>query len=78
MAGSCFGIMDITGIFQSLDYFDFRTIYFAALVGGFIVYFFGQLSMDKEAKTSMQIIAHELTHSFCIDNLSLRKAHKSR
>ncbi len=54
----------LPAFFQSLDYFDFRTIYFAALVGGFIVYFFGQLSMDKEAKTSMQIIAHELTHSF--------------
>ena len=54
----------LPAFFQSLDYFDFKTIYFAALAGGFIVYFFGQLSMDKEAKTSMQIIAHELTHSF--------------
>jgi len=49
---------------QSFDYFSFRSIYFLALVGGFFTYFVGAMSMDSGAKTSMQIIAHELTHSF--------------
>nr|QJR98256.1 hypothetical protein PlAlph_2610 [uncultured Alphaproteobacteria bacterium] len=54
----------VPAFFQSLDYFGFRNIYFIALFGGFFMYFIAQVSMDSGAKTSMQIIAHELTHSF--------------
>lgn len=54
----------VPAFFQSLDYFGFRNIYFISLVGGFFMYFIAQVSMDSGAKTSMQIIAHELTHSF--------------
>lgn len=54
----------LPAIFQSMDYFDFKKISFLAMIGGFFVYFIAQMSMDSAAKTSMQIIAHELTHSF--------------
>lgn len=54
----------IPAFFQSMDYFSFRNIYFISLVGGFFMYFIAQVSMDSGAKVSMQIIAHELTHSF--------------
>lgn len=54
----------VPAFFQSLDYFGFRNIYFISLSGGFFMYFIAQMSMDSGAKTSMQIIAHELTHSF--------------
>lgn len=57
-------VWTLPAFFQSLDYFGFRNIYFYSLVGGFFLYFVGSLSMDSGAKTSMQIIAHELTHSF--------------
>jgi hypothetical protein len=54
----------LPSFFQSLQYFRFGSVYFVALVGGFFVYFVGSMSMDSGSKTSMQIIAHELTHSF--------------
>ena len=57
-------VVSLPAIFQSVDYFGFRSIYFLALVGGFFMYFIGAMSMDSSAKTSMQIIAHEFTHSF--------------
>ena len=57
-------LMMLPTFFQSLDYFNFRSVHFVALVGGFFVYFVGSMSMDSSSKTSMQIIAHEFTHSF--------------
>ena len=57
-------LLSLPAIFQSIDYFGFANIYFLALVGGFIMYYIGAVSMDAGAKTSMQIVAHEMTHSF--------------
>ena len=54
----------VPAVYQSFDYFNFRNYYFLALVGGFFTYFVGSMTLDSGAKTSMQIIAHELTHSF--------------
>jgi len=57
-------LLTVPTFFQSIPYFNFRSVYFIALIGGFFVYFVGSMSMDSATKTSMQIIAHELTHSF--------------
>lgn len=57
-------ICSLPSFFQSLDYFNFKNIRFFALLGGFVMFFVARSSMDSGVKTSMQIIAHELTHSF--------------
>jgi len=54
----------VPALVQSVDYFGFRNIYFMSLVGGFFMYFVGAVSMDSSSKTAMQIVAHEMTHSF--------------
>lgn len=63
MAGGGMGIVVGAGFFQSLEYFDFKTLKFVALFGGFS-FFVARTSMEASIRTSMQIIAHELTHSF--------------
>ena len=57
-------LVSLPAFIQSIDYFGFRNVYFLSLIGGFFAYFVGAMSMDSGAKTSMQIIAHEMTHSF--------------
>lgn len=58
------GVVVGAGFFQSLEYFDFKTLKFVALFGGFFLFFVARTSMEASIRTSMQIIAHELTHSF--------------
>ena len=57
-------LWSVPAFFQSLEYFDFKTLKFVALFGGFFMFFVARTSMDASVRTSMQIIAHELTHSF--------------
>lgn len=64
MAGGGMGVVVGAGFFQSLEYFDFKTLKFVALFGGFFLFFVARTSMEASIRTSMQIIAHELTHSF--------------
>ncbi len=54
----------IFAFYQSIEYFNFATLKFVALIGGIIFFFSAKATMDKEVKTSMEIIAHELTHAF--------------
>ncbi len=49
---------------QSLSYFQFSNWRYIALFGGFFLFFIARGMMDNNAKTSMEIIAHELTHAF--------------
>ncbi len=57
-------LWSIPAFFQSLEYFNFKNLKFIALLGGFFMFFVARTSMDSSVKTSMQIIAHELAHSF--------------
>ena len=57
-------LWSVPAFFQSLEYFDFKTLKFVALIGGFFLFFVARTSMDSSVRTSMQIIAHELAHSF--------------
>ena len=57
-------LWSVPAFFQSLEYFDFKTLKFVALFGGFFLFFVARTSMEASIRTSMQIIAHELTHSF--------------
>jgi len=57
-------LLFLPALYQSFDYFNFNNIKFLALVGGVFMFFVARTSVDAGVKTSMQIIAHELTHSF--------------
>jgi hypothetical protein len=59
---------------QSLDYFNFKNLRFVALIGGIFMFFVARTSMDKDARASLEILAHELTHSF----FALLTLHKVR
>ena len=49
---------------QSLAYFQFTNFRYLALFGGFFLFFISRGMMDSSVKTSMEILAHELTHAF--------------
>lgn len=48
----------------SIDFFNFKNFKYLALGAGFFMYFIARTMADSSVKTSMQIVAHELTHSF--------------
>lgn len=59
-----FMLVSIPAYIQSLSYFQFMSAKFIALGLGFFLFFMARSMADASVKTSMQIIAHECTHSF--------------
>jgi hypothetical protein len=49
---------------QSLSYFNFANLKYLALFGGFFFFFIARGFMDSGMKTTMEILAHEMTHAF--------------
>ena len=57
-------LVSIPAYIRSLYYFNFVNIKFIVLGAGFILFFIARQMADASVKTSMQIVAHELTHAF--------------
>lgn len=57
-------LVSIPAYIQSLSYFQFMSARFISLGLGFFLFFMARGMADASVKTSMQIIAHECTHSF--------------
>jgi hypothetical protein len=57
-------LVSLPALASSIDYFSFANYQTFALGAGFFMYFVGRTMMDSGARTSMQIVAHELTHTF--------------
>ncbi len=57
-------LVSLPALFSSIDFFNFRNFKFLSLGAGFFMYFMARTMADSSVKTSMQIIAHELTHTF--------------
>ena len=57
-------LVSIPAYIQSLSYFHFMSARFISLGLGFFLFFMARGMADASVKTSMQIIAHECTHSF--------------
>ncbi len=57
-------LISLPALISSIDFFNFKNFKYLALGGGFFMYFIARTMTDSSVKTSMQIVAHELTHSF--------------
>lgn len=57
-------LISIPAYIRSLSYFNFVSLKFIALGAGFILFFIARQMADSSVRTSMQIVAHELTHAF--------------
>ena len=57
-------VWSLFAFYQSIDYFNLKNLRFIAMIGGIVMFFVARASMDKDVRVSMQILAHELTHSF--------------
>lgn len=51
-------------IIHSFHFFTIKNIKTFSLLGGVVFFIFSKIMMDPSVRTSMQIIAHELTHTF--------------
>ncbi len=57
-------LFSLPAFVQSLKFFQFFQFRYFALLGGFFLFFISRSMMDNSAKTSMEILAHEMTHAF--------------
>lgn len=57
-------LISLPALFLSYDFFNFKSFKYVALGAGFFMYFIARTMADSSVKTAMQIVAHELTHSF--------------
>ena len=57
-------LISVPALLCSIDFFDFKNFTYVALGAGFFMYFIARTMADSSAKTAMQIVAHELTHTF--------------
>ncbi|MBQ8869755.1 MAG: M50 family metallopeptidase [Alphaproteobacteria bacterium] len=57
-------LISLPALFSSVDFFSFTSFKYVALGAGFFMYFIARTMADSSVKTAMQIVAHELTHSF--------------
>ena len=56
--------LSIPAYIRSVDYFSFTNIPFISFAVGFFMFFIARTLADKTTTTTMQTIAHELTHTF--------------
>lgn len=56
--------LSLPALVRSLDYFNFSNIRYWALFAGFLFFFVARTMMDSSVRTSMEVLAHELTHAF--------------
>lgn len=57
-------LISLPALILSYDFFNFKSFKYVALGAGFFMYFIARTMADSSVKTSMQVVAHELTHSF--------------
>ena len=57
-------LVSLPAFVSSIDFFNLKSFKYLALGAGFFMYFIARTMADSSVKTSMQIVAHELTHSF--------------
>lgn len=56
--------LSLPAFVKSLDAFSFMSWRYVAMCAGFFMFFIGRTLMDSASRTSMEVLAHELTHAF--------------
>lgn len=59
-----FLLCSLPALIKSLDYFNFANVRYWALFAGCLFFFVARTMMDASVRTSMEVLAHELTHAF--------------
>lgn len=57
-------LLSLPAYVQSLAYFNFASLQYLVLGGGFFLFFIARSMMDSSVRVNMEIIAHEMTHAF--------------
>lgn len=57
-------LISLPAFLASFGFFDIKSLKMIALIGGLVFFVFSKTMMDPSVRTSMQIIAHEFTHTF--------------
>ena len=57
-------LFSLPACLQSLAYFRFSNLMYMVMFGGFFFFFIARGFMDSAMKTTMEILAHEMTHAF--------------
>ena len=58
-----FLFFSLPALVKSLDFFRFDSLKHVVLFGGFMCFFIARTFMDSSVRTSMEVLAHELTHA---------------
>lgn len=58
-----FMLASLPALVKSLDYFNFTNLRYWALFAGFLFFFVARTMMEASVRTSMEVLAHELTHA---------------
>ncbi len=54
----------LPALYGSFHFFDLKNVRTLALIAGCVFFIFVRTMMDKSVKTTMQVLAHELSHAF--------------
>lgn len=57
-------LLSIPALLQSFNYFEFMNVKYLSMGIGFFMFYISRTMAKKSIKTTMQILAHELTHTF--------------
>ncbi len=58
-----FLLFSLPALFDSIDFFHFGSLKHMAMFGGFFCFFIARTFMDSSVRTSMEVLAHEMTHA---------------
>ncbi|MBQ9234959.1 MAG: M50 family metallopeptidase [Alphaproteobacteria bacterium] len=56
--------LSLPAFIKSVDAFNLANIRYIALFAGFLFFFVARTMMDASARTTMEVLAHEMTHAF--------------
>ena len=59
-----FLLLSLPALVGSIDYFNLTQLRYLAVFAGFLFFFVARTMMDASVRTSMEVLAHELTHAF--------------
>ena len=59
-----FLLFSLPALVKTIDYFDFKNLKHLVMFGGILMFFVSKTMMDSSVRTSIEVLAHEVTHAF--------------